>query len=113
MKLSSRLVLTLALPMVVWVVAVPLATPQAASQAQQRSQLSEVVFKNVQALKGISVDDFLGTMGIMSAAVGFDCSECHNAAGTDQVNWAADTPRKVTARKMVNMVTTINRDNFG
>jgi hypothetical protein len=75
--------------------------------------LAEQAFKNVQALKGISVDDFMGTMGIMSAALGFDCQECHDAAGTDRVNWAADTPRKVTARRMVNMVTTINRENFG
>jgi hypothetical protein len=52
-------------------------------------------------------------MGVMSASLGFDCSECHNAAGTDKVDWAADTPRKVIARRMVNMVTAINRDNFG
>jgi photosynthetic reaction center cytochrome c subunit len=75
--------------------------------------LAEQVFKNVQALKGISASDFMGTMGVMSASLGFDCSECHNAAGTDKVDWAADTPRKVIARRMVNMVTTINRDNFG
>src|SRR6478752_5646503 len=75
--------------------------------------LSEQVFKNVQALKGISASDFVGTMGVMSASLGFDCSECHNAAGTDKVDWAADTPRKVIARRMVNMVTAINRDNFG
>src|ERR1700736_2870469 len=80
--------------------------------AQTKPRLSEQVFKNIQALKGIAVDDFMGTMGIMSAALGFDCQECHDAAGTDRVNWAADTPRKVTARKMVNMVTAINRENF-
>src|SRR6266566_1765642 len=83
---------------------------QAASAATPL--LSDQAFKNIQALKGISVDDFMGTMGVMSAALGFDCSECHESAGTDKVNWAADTQRKVTARKMVNMVTTINRDNF-
>ena len=75
--------------------------------------LAEQAFKNIQALRGISVDDFMGTMGIMSASLGFDCQECHELAGTDKVNWAADTPRKITARKMVNMVTAINRDNFG
>jgi hypothetical protein len=52
-------------------------------------------------------------MGIMSAAVGFDCSECHVGAGTDKVDWAFDTPRKIIARKMVKMVATINHDNFG
>ena len=77
------------------------------------AQLAEQAFKNVQALKGISVDDFLATMGIMCASLGFDCQDCHDAAGTDKVDWAADTPRKVTARRMVNMVTSINRDNFG
>ena len=86
---------------------------QAGSQAIPPALLSEQVFKNVQALKGISAADFMGTMGIMSASLGFDCSECHNSAGTDKVDWAADTPRKVIARRMVNMVTAINRDNFG
>src|SRR5207248_1415291 len=52
-------------------------------------------------------------MGIMTAALGFDCSECHAAAGTDKVDWAADTPRKVIARRMVNMVAAINQNNFG
>src|SRR5438105_14654485 len=75
--------------------------------------LAEQAFKNIQALKGISAADFMGTMGIMTAALGFDCSECHIAAGTDKVDWAADTPRKIMARAMVNMVATINRTNFG
>ena len=74
--------------------------------------LAEQAFKNVQALKGISAADFMGTMGIMTAALGFDCSECHIAAGTDKVDWAADTPRKVIARRMVSMVTAINQTNF-
>ena len=75
--------------------------------------LAEQAFKNVQALKGVSAADFMGTMGIMTAALGFDCSECHVAAGTDKVDWAADTPRKVIARRMINMVTAINQTNFG
>ena len=74
--------------------------------------LAEQAFKNIQALKGISAADFMGTMGIMTAALGFDCSECHVAAGTDKVDWAADTPRKVIARRMVNMVVAINQTNF-
>ncbi|MDP8980462.1 MAG: photosynthetic reaction center cytochrome c subunit family protein [Acidobacteriota bacterium] len=87
------------------------AAPQPAPQPKPKK--AEEVFKNIQVLKGTSVDDFLGTMGIMSAAVGFDCSECHANAGTDKVDWAADTPKKVTARMMVLMVAAINRQNFG
>ena len=80
--------------------------------APAKPMMVEDVFKNVQALKGIGVDDFLLTMGIMSAAVGSDCVGCHPSAGTDHVDWALDTPRKRTARRMVQMVTALNRDNF-
>ena len=81
--------------------------------SQQRPSLSDQVFKNVQVLKGIPVDEFLGTMGIMAAALQFDCSDCHVNAGTANVDWAADTPRKIMARRMVTMVTAINQNNFG
>ena len=90
------------------------ATPPARPPASSATALtSEQAFKNIQALKGIPVDDFMGTMGIMSAALGFDCSECHTNAGTDKVDWALDTPRKRTARRMVEMVATLNRTSFG
>ena len=49
----------------------------------------------------------------MTAALQFDCSDCHVGAGTNRVDWAADTPRKVTARRMINMVATLNRNEFG
>src|ERR1700682_691196 len=87
--------------------------PVAQPAAQEKPLLAEQVFKNIQALKGISVDDFLQTVGIMAAALQFDCSDCHLGAGTSAVDWAADTPRKVMARRMVNMVATINKTNFG
>jgi photosynthetic reaction center cytochrome c subunit len=81
--------------------------------SQQRPPLSDQVFKNVQVLKGIPVDEFLGTMGIMAASLQFDCSDCHVNAGTANVDWAADTPRKIMARRMVTMVAAINQNNFG
>jgi hypothetical protein len=91
--------------------------PRLSAQAGQaaapsRGPMVEDVFKNVQALRGIAVDDFMLTMGIMSAAVGSDCVGCHPSAGTTEVDWALDTPRKRIARRMVQMVTAINRDNF-
>lgn len=92
------------------VVGAVLAAPQ--TVAQQKTQTSDQVFKNIQVLKGIPMDDFMGTMGLMSAAIGYDCSECHIGAGTEKVNWAADNGRKIIARKLVTMVAAINRDNF-
>lgn len=79
----------------------------------QKPLMAEQVFKNVRVLKGIPVDDFMETMGLISAALSFDCSDCHTNAGTDKVDWAADTPRKVIARTMVTMVASINKNNFG
>src|SRR5438132_3336687 len=88
------------------------ALAQRQATAPTKPAMAEDVFKNVQALKGIGVDDFLLTMGIMSAAVGSDCVGCHPSAGTDKVDWAFDTPRKRTARRIVLMVAAINRDHF-
>ena len=55
----------------------------------------------------------MDTMGIMSAALGFDCVECHIGAGTDTVKWEADTDKKRTARRMTLMMAAINKTNFG
>jgi hypothetical protein len=73
-------------------------------------------FKNVttSTLKGLSPSDFLGAMGVMNAALGYDCSNCHPGAGTDNFDWVTDrVPQKQIARKMVEMVATINKQNFG
>src|SRR6185503_18408654 len=74
--------------------------------AGQRAETSEQAFKNVQVLKGIPVDEFMGAMGLFSAALSMCCLECHAP------DYAADTPRKITTRKMVQMVNTINTTNF-
>src|SRR5580704_11683255 len=76
-----------------WLFATPFAAAQSASHVNPKST-SDQVFKNVQVLKGIPVDDFLGTMGIMCAALGFDCAECHTGAGTEKVDWAARHAKK-------------------
>jgi hypothetical protein len=113
-------VLAVAAMTLVWMISVTLAArhvldspAQQQPAPSQKPPLAEEAFKNIQALKGTTVDDFMQTMGIMSAALGFDCQECHVGAGTDEVKWEFDTPRKKTARKMVDMVTAINRDSFG
>jgi photosynthetic reaction center cytochrome c subunit len=80
---------------------------------QDKPLMADQVFKNVRVLKGIPVDDFMETMGIMTASLQFDCSDCHIGAGTEKVDWAADTPRKLMARAMVTMVTNLNKTYFG
>lgn len=72
-------------------------------------------FKNVttSTLKELSVDDFVASMGLISANLGLDCADCHPNAGTDKADFVIDTPRKITTRRMVEMVAGINRANFG
>src|SRR5580700_1455718 len=113
-KLWSRLILAVVILAAIWMVGAALAAPQATPQAAARPHplTSDQAFKNVRVLKGIPLDDFMGTMGVMSAAVGFDCSECHIGAGTDKVDWAADSQKKIMARKMTTMVANINKENF-
>ena len=112
MRLSSRQAIIAAIEItVLGLIGADFVFAQAA--VQEKPLLAEQVFKNVRVLKGIPVDDFLQTMGIMTAALQFDCSDCHTGAGTDRVDWAADTARKIMARTMVTMVATINKNNFG
>ena len=86
----------------------------AAKPAVKGSHLAGQVFKNVTVLGDVPVDDFLPLMGLMTAAVGGDCSTCHVGAGTTAVNWPADDfPIKRKAREMSAMVLAINKQHFG
>jgi hypothetical protein len=79
-----------------------------------RPQMAEEVFKNVQVLKGIPVDEFMGTMGFFSAALGMNCTDCHvDESGGSWAKYADDNDLKRTARRMVQMVAGINKGSFG
>jgi outer membrane lipoprotein-sorting protein len=79
-----------------------------------KQPMSDEVFKNVQVLKGIPVNEFMGTMGFFAASLGLNCVYCHVAESLQ--NWdkfADDVPRKRMSRLMIQMVNAINRNNFG
>jgi hypothetical protein len=78
----------------------------------QQPKMAEQTFKNVQVLKGIPVDQFMGAMGLFSAALSVCCGDCHTGAGTSDPKWEDDPPRKRMARNMIQMVNTINRTSF-
>ena len=83
------------------------------TEVAQKPLMSEDVFKNVQILKGIPVNQFMDTMGFFAASLGYNCTNCHG----DEVvgNWgkyAVDTPEKRTARRMIQVVSTINKTLF-
>ena len=91
-------------------------TATADGQAAPAKQLmSEQAFKNVTVLKGIPVDEFMDTMGFISASTNYNCIDCH-AEPRVEGDWSAyaeETPRKAIARRMILMVQAINKTNFG
>jgi hypothetical protein len=85
-----------------------------ASQAPSKPLLAEEAFKNVQVLRGIPAKEFMETMGFFAASLAMTCTDCHSeASGSSWANYADETPRKQTARRMVLMVNAINSANFG
>lgn len=116
---SKRLILSATGIAAGWLIAVTLpghaaAQAPAPAAAASKGPTAGEAFKNVTtaSLKVLTVSDFLGAMGVMAAALGYDCADCHPGAGSDKVDWVFDTPKKKTARKMVDMVGVINRTNF-
>jgi len=76
--------------------------------------LSDQVFKNIQILKGIPVDQFMDAMGMFSASLGYDCSSCHSQdIHYDRAAFATTTPLITRARQMINMMNGLNEANFG
>ncbi|HEX5228077.1 MAG TPA: photosynthetic reaction center cytochrome c subunit family protein [Bryobacteraceae bacterium] len=81
--------------------------------AQAKPQMADDVFKNIQVLKGLTVDEFMGTMGLFSAALNVCCGDCHVGAGGSNPQWEKDVPRKITARRMIQVMNNVNKTNFG
>ncbi len=71
-------------------------------------KLADEEFKNIQALKGIPAEQVIPSMQFIAASLGVECEYCHVA----HANEKDDKKPKVTARKMINMMMAINRDNF-
>jgi outer membrane lipoprotein-sorting protein len=105
----------LVLTTAVWLTHVAFGAAQAPQPpAQSAAQLpAEKVFKNIQVMKGVPVDEFLGSMGFISNALAVNCTYCHlgeGGGGWDE--YAKDNPKKLMARTMIVMVNTINKTHF-
>src|ERR1700722_128615 len=61
-----------------------LSVAAASAQAAQTEKppMADEVFKNIQVLRGLTVDQFMGTMGFIAASLSLNCSECHDTSST-------------------------------
>ena len=76
--------------------------------AAAAGKMTEEVYKNIQVLKGIPADQLPPTMQFVAASLGERCTFCH----VEGANEKDDKETKQTARKMMQMVLAINKDNF-
>jgi photosynthetic reaction center cytochrome c subunit len=69
---------------------------------------AEEQFKNIQVLKGLPADQLIPGMQFISASLGVECQFCHVEGAFEK----DDKRPKQTARKMMEMMFAINKNNF-
>lgn len=80
----------------------------AQSEGVVNGKTTEEVYKNIEVLKGIPADLLPPTMQFVAASLGQHCTFCHVRDAFEK----DDKKEKRTARRMMQMVLAINRDNF-
>jgi photosynthetic reaction center cytochrome c subunit len=78
------------------------------ASASEKPKMTEEAFKNIQVLKGIPADELIAAMQFITASLGVECDFCHQEGAFDK----DDKKPKQTARKMMQMMFAINKDNF-
>jgi photosynthetic reaction center cytochrome c subunit len=71
-------------------------------------KLAEEEYKNIQALKRIPAEQVIPSMQFIAGSLGVECQYCHVEHAFEK----DDKKAKVAARKMINMMMAINKENF-
>ena len=80
--------------------------PQTGAPAARKTASQQ--FKNIQVLKDVPADQLIPAMQFITSSLGVDCEYCHVEHAFDK----DDKKPKVMARKMMEMMITINNENF-
>ncbi len=106
--------MTVKSPRAFWIVVLALIVGLAGGvsvMAQQPGpQPAEQFYKNIQVLKGMPAHLMQPTMQLMEIALGVHCVYCHDADNTKRE--VDSKPQKAIARRMIQMVSDINRTQF-
>lgn len=99
--------------LVAWMaVAFSVAAQQAAAPAPQEPP-AEKRFKNIKVLTGMPASQAMSLMHFMRASLGVRCAFCHVVDPVlGETYDRDDKPQKQTARRMIQMVLEINKNNF-
>jgi photosynthetic reaction center cytochrome c subunit len=73
-----------------------------------RERLAAETYQNIQVLKEIPADQLVPAMQFITYSLGVECGYCHVEGALEK----DDKKPKQTARKMMQMMAAINRDNF-
>jgi len=94
------------------VIAATKAQSSAAPQSPAAPKLAEEQFKNIKVLKGVPADQVFPAMQFVTASLGVECEYCH-VRGDKGLEFEKDDKKtKVTARKMMEMMFAVNKENF-
>ncbi len=75
-------------------------------------KMAEEQFKNIKVLKGVPADQIFPAMQFITASLGVECEFCH-VRGEKGLEFDKDDKKpKLAARKMMEMMFAINKDNF-
>jgi len=76
-------------------------------------KLAEEQFKNIKVLKGVPADQVFPAMQFITISLGVECEFCHVQGAGGRLEFDKDDKKnKQTARKMMEMMFAINKENF-
>lgn len=87
----------------------PAPVPTQAPARTPEAVPAEQVYSNIRAFRGTPAEQILPAMELIAASLGVACDHCHVGGGEFE---ADDKPAKRTAREMIAMMRSINRDSF-
>lgn len=76
--------------------------------AWEPEPMTQAVFKNIKVLTDMPMSELRPTMQVFARSLGVECEFCHVQGANDK----DDKPTKLTARRMITMVASINKTNF-
>jgi hypothetical protein len=83
-----------------------LPTSSGAKTSEQKT--ADQAFKNIEVLKGVPAEQLIPSMQFINASLGVECEFCHVLGAFEK----DDKKPKARARKMMEMMFAINKDNF-